>query len=243
MPAAAQTVTISASGNCAGTPANCGTSGNRNGDRDTTWPGLQVDEGDQLTFTISLDRFTNPTDSVVVGVAFSGSGYTSGDLSINSGFGSAITSPITTALVSALGLTRQRTLNVTSDGATEGDETVSATLSSVLSAGYTIGTPSSTTVTIRGTDSAPTFGTGSVTNKTYIAGSAIADFTVPAASGGNGGTFTYAASNLPDGLVFDATGTDSPAAQAPRPARSAAPPPRPARPRPSPSPRTTRTAT
>ena len=75
---------------------------------------------------------------------------------------------------------------------------------------FTIGTPSSVTVTIRGTDSAPSFGSGSVANKTYIAGSAIADFTVPAASGGNGGTFTYAASNLPDGLVFDATGTDTP---------------------------------
>ena len=75
---------------------------------------------------------------------------------------------------------------------------------------HTIGTPSSATVTIRGTDSAPSFGSGSVANKTYIAGSAIADFTVPAASGGNGGTFTYAASNLPDGLVFDATGTDTP---------------------------------
>ena len=60
------------------------------------------------------------------------------------------------------------------------------------------------------TDSAPSFGVGaSVTNKTYIAGLAIADFTVPAASGGNG-TLTYTASNLPDGLVFDATGTDTP---------------------------------
>ena len=37
-PAAAQTVTISASGNCGGTPANCGTPGNRNGDRDTHLP-------------------------------------------------------------------------------------------------------------------------------------------------------------------------------------------------------------
>ena len=52
MPATAQTVTVSASGNCAGTSANCGTTGNRNGDRDTTWPGLQVDEGDVVTFTL-----------------------------------------------------------------------------------------------------------------------------------------------------------------------------------------------
>ena len=64
-------------------------------------------------------------------------------------------------------------------------------------------------MTIRGTDSAPSFGSGSVTNKTYVAGSAIDDFTVPAATSGNG-TITYAAANLPDGLVFDATGADSP---------------------------------
>ena len=58
-------------------------------------------------------------------------------------------------------------------------------------------------------DTAPSFGSGSVSNKTYIAGQAITDFTVPAASGGNG-AITYAAANLPDGLVFDATGTDTP---------------------------------
>ena len=60
-----------------------------------------------------------------------------------------------------------------------------------------------------GTNTAPSFGMGSVTNKTYIAASPIMEFQAPAASGGNG-TITYAASNLPDGLVFDATGSDSP---------------------------------
>ena len=64
-------------------------------------------------------------------------------------------------------------------------------------------------VTVNVLDTAPSFGSGSVSNKTYIAGQAITDFTVPAASGGNG-AITYAASNLPDGLVFDATGTDTP---------------------------------
>ena len=37
-PAAAQTLTITATGNCGGTPANCATPGNRNGDRDTHLP-------------------------------------------------------------------------------------------------------------------------------------------------------------------------------------------------------------
>ena len=58
-------------------------------------------------------------------------------------------------------------------------------------------------------DSAPTFGTGSVTNKTYPAGQAISQFVVPAATNGNG-TLSYAAANLPSGLVFDATGEDTP---------------------------------
>ena len=58
-------------------------------------------------------------------------------------------------------------------------------------------------------DTAPTFGMASVTAKTFPAGAAIAEFAVPAASGGNG-TLSYAAANLPSGLVFDATGMDSP---------------------------------
>ena len=64
-------------------------------------------------------------------------------------------------------------------------------------------------VTVNVLDTAPSFGSGTVANKTYVAGQAITDFTVPAASGGNG-AITYAAANLPDGLVFDATGTDTP---------------------------------
>ena len=55
----------------------------------------------------------------------------------------------------------------------------------------------------------PTFGSGSVSARTFVVGQAIDEFTVPAASGGNG-TIAYAASNLPDGLRFDATGSDSP---------------------------------
>ena len=54
MPVAAQTLTIAVSGNCGGIPANCGTSDNRDGDRDTTWPGLQVDEGDTVTFRMEV---------------------------------------------------------------------------------------------------------------------------------------------------------------------------------------------
>ena len=58
-------------------------------------------------------------------------------------------------------------------------------------------------------DTAPTFGMASVSAKTFPAGAAITEFAVPAASGGNG-TLSYAAANLPSGLVFDATGMDTP---------------------------------
>ena len=99
---------------------------------------------------------------------------------------------------------------MTSDNAVEGDETVTFGIASITSAdtsGFTIGTPSSATVIIRGTDSAPSFGSGSVSAKTFTAGAAITEFTVPAAPGGNG-AITYVASGLPAGLRFDATGMD-----------------------------------
>ena len=215
---AAQTVTVSAIGNCGGTQANCGTASNRNGDRDTTWPGLQVDEGDTIWFRNHPSTSVTAGHIVVSNVA-SGSATTN---DIRNAIGNAVSNiSYSCGGISAIFptsgnfvLAGSQTL-IHADGVAENDETITCTITSVAAGGgntqnFTIGTPSSATVTIRGTDSAPSFGSGSVANKTYIAGSAIANFTVPAASGGNGGTFTYAASNLPDGLVFDATGADSP---------------------------------
>ena len=212
-PAAAQTLTISVAGNCAGTPANCGTSGNRNGDRDTTWPSLQVDEGDTVTFTYTLNGVTASTGSVDFHINTSGTAYNVNDIRniFNTAF--PVLSATQTSSISLPSTTRTFSFLAAADGAAESDETITFEFQRIYGddtgQNFTIGTPSSATVTIRGTDSAPSFGSGSVTNKTYVAGSAIDDFTVPAASGGNG-TITYAASNLPDGLVFDATGTDSP---------------------------------
>ena len=198
-PSAAQTITVSASGN--------------NGDRDGTWPGLQINEGDRVTFTFQLnDAPTGVIGNVNVNTTWSGTAHNTADLRAPGGG----TPNIATSFIVSVGLSGNHrsffTYDIATDGTAEGDETVSVTLDSLHAtsvAGFTIGTPSSATVTIRGTDSAPSFGTGSVTAKTFTAGTAITDFTVPAASGGNG-AITYAASNLPDGLVFDATGTDSP---------------------------------
>ena len=64
------------------------------------------------------------------------------------------------------------------------------------------------TVPLTPTDEAPSFGSGSVPAKTFFRNRAIAEFQVPAATGGNG-ALAYTASGLPAGLVFDADGTGS----------------------------------
>ena len=197
-PAAAQTVTVSASGN--------------NGDRDAVWPGLQIDEGDRVTFTFQLnDAPIGGTGNVNANTTWSGTAYNTADLRAPGGG----TPTIATSFIVSIGLSGNHRsffrFDATTDGTAEGDETVTVTLDSLHAtsvAGFTIGTPSSATVTIRGTDAAPSFGMGAVSAKTFTAGAAITEFTVPAASGGNG-TITHTASNLPDGLVFDATGTDT----------------------------------
>ena len=58
----------------------------------------------------------------------------------------------------------------------------------------------------QGTDSTPTFGSGTVPNKTFQKDHAIAQFQIPAATGGNG-AISYIVAGLPDGLVFDADGS------------------------------------
>ena len=208
MPAAAQTVTIAATGNCAGTPANCGAGG----DRDTSWPGLQVDEGDIITFTMTLNGLTASSGAVGFTMTASGTAYNTGDLRDASGSALSTTGTSLADTITAPSTTRTYQYTAYADGVTEADETITFQLTAVTAdftgQNFAIGTPSSATVTIRGTDSAPTFGAGSVSARTYTTGTAITEFQVPAATGGNG-PITYAASGLPAGLRFDATGSDS----------------------------------
>ena len=115
-------------------------------------------------------------------------------------------------LIPASGYTRNILVSVSTDSASEPDEALTFRMDSFVD-GTTLATfpllsPSTVTVTIRGTDSAPSFGTGSVSARTFAAGVPITEFQVPAATGGNG-TITYAATGLPAGLRFDATGSDS----------------------------------
>ena len=80
----------------------------------------------------------------------------------------------------------------------------------VLAAAHSGSTDATTggTVPLTPTDEAPSFGSGSVPAKTFFRDRAIAEFQIPAATGGNG-TLSYTASGLPAGLVFDADGTGS----------------------------------
>ena len=96
-PAAAQTVTVSATGNCGGIPANCGTGG----DRDTSWPGLQVDEGDLVTFSQTVSPVIT---SGVLGVNYSLSGSARNTADLREPNGNAFASNHA-VIVGALGTT------------------------------------------------------------------------------------------------------------------------------------------
>ena len=127
MPVAAQTVTIAASGNCAGTPANCGTGG----DRDTSWPGLQVDEGDTVTFTSTISPAIATTGNLLIDWRSSGSALNTADLrktdgsqySANDVFIRSTPSTVHRTSQNPNGGTVQAVL-IYNDGVAEGDETL-----------------------------------------------------------------------------------------------------------------------
>ena len=96
------------------------------------------------------------------------------------------------------------TLAFTGDTGFELDGTLAASVAASAHSGTSFLTTGS--VPVLATDTAPSFGSGSVAARSYRLGTAIAEFQVPAATGGNG-ALTYSASNLPAGLVFDADGT------------------------------------
>ena len=187
VPTAAQTVTISASSS--------------SGDRDTAWPGLQVDEEDEIEVYYTL---TGVTGGVTIDRSASGDAWNEDDVD-NYGFTSTVEFASGTTQVTDY-------VWVWGDGEEESDETITFTIDGIhtdtTGQGVIVGTPSSVTVTIRGVDTAPDFGTRSVPAKNLLRNRPIAEFQIPAATGGNGGV-TYTVSNLPAGLVFDADGTGS----------------------------------
>ena len=203
LPAAAQTVTISASGNCAGTPANCGTGG----DRDTDWDGLQVDEGDEITFVMNI---TNTGSLVGYTINFSliGSGATADDVGTIrlSGADSGTIAGIPSGRAQSLfvsGGAQNYHVPVTSDGVLEADEVLTFRIDNLIDGIGSIDLSGvvlpSVTVTIRGTNTAPAF-RDSVTAKVFPNNTPI-NLTIPAATGGNG-PVSYTTTNLPAGLSF-----------------------------------------
>ena len=188
------------------------TATNNNGDRDSTWPGLQVNEGD--TVTISITPSTTVTSGAVFyDSAVSGS-LTPGDT--NNILGNPLSSFISSLSSgsgfrggggSANGLTFL--IRIRNDGLAEEDETLTITISNLQAIagntqGFMLGTDS-VTFTVRGADTAPAFGT--VADKTFFQGVSITEFQLPI-SGGNG-PISYAVSNLPAGLTLDNDGSGS----------------------------------
>ena len=98
------------------------------------------------------------------------------------------------------------TLAFTGDFAT--DQTLAVRVKAAAHARSSDLTTDAVNVPVGTADTAPSFGSATVPNKSFRAGVAITPFQVPAATGGNGAITRYHIGNLPSGLKFDATGTD-----------------------------------
>ena len=206
LPAAAQTLSLSASGNCGGTPANCGTDGDR--EADTRWPGLQVNEGDTVTFRVEASPASG---QVSFQYSLIGSAANLTDLGqiqgsgANTGIVSGIPNRNPYNFAPVTGYVQNIIVPVSTDSTSEPDESLTVRidtfLNSLTAAPLTLPSPSSVTVTIRGTDTAPTFGTASVSNQVFRQNTPITPLTIPEATGGNG-PVTYTATTLPTGLSF-----------------------------------------
>ena len=145
------------------------------------------------TLTVSLERSTYASGVTAAGFELVTEGIAGAAVSL----ASATATPGGTSA----------TLTLASSGTGVG---ANATLAVKVLAAAHAGDADLTTGTIsvlQGADTAPDFGSGSVSSQIFAEGVAIAPFQIPAATGGNG-AITYTASNLPTGLKFDATGTD-----------------------------------
>ena len=192
----AGTVTISATGN--------------NGDRDPATPGLQVDEGDTLTITVTAN------------------GLSAGEVfpEVVENWGNDIVGNILNRIRFSEGGSLDSVHLVRDDNEVEGDETFTVTLlSNIVIAGavpstWTVGTPSSVTITIRANDGsvamlggadadAPGGGTINVPVEFSSSPARTADSTVAFAITGTAAATDYTVTTG-GGITFDAaaaTGT------------------------------------
>ena len=144
---------------------------NDNGDRDATAPGLQVDEGDTVTVTITAHGKT--AGLVNVNALPTGSATSSASnqppADVHNTRGASPGGRITGAVFSGT-TTDTVDLSITADNMAEGDETITFTLdgSSVAAAGatpasWTVGAPNSVTFTIRRNDASNRYAPAPVT--------------------------------------------------------------------------------
>ena len=190
------------------------TATNNNGDRDSNWPGLQVDEGDAVT--VNITPSTTVTSGLVTYDITSSGNLLPGDLIVRRTnnpltiFPSFFTTstPFVSGQPNADGSGSNTILVINNDGVSEPDETLTLTISNIqnllgATQGFVLGTDS-VTITVRGTDSAPAFGT--VSTQTFYKG-VYTKFQLPV-SGGNG-PLSCTATNLPAGLTLDTDGSGS----------------------------------
>ncbi len=188
---------------------------NNNGDRDPDTPGLQVDEGDIVTFTYTGNSLTElvGVDTVTTGTADSGIDY---ERILFPGTGLSVQRIFTPSNPGTSILVR-----VVNDSVAEDDETVIATLSNPVgfdtapSTTTTIGTPGSVTITIRANDGsvaslggadadAPGGGTVNVPVEFSSSPARTADSTVAFAIAGTATATDYTVTTG-SAITFDAT--------------------------------------
>ncbi len=199
-----------------------GVDGNGNSvDRDATWSGLQIREGDYVHVKVTVN------DPLSSSSTLAASGTISCRLSRDESLGSwgrtnldsnhlrttspipqacSLTVPGTTSIlvhkvIAAFWPRSDTTLKYTLNLDTDTIATNGGRIRKVV-----LGTSSVSAEVLDISDSAPTFGTGSVTDKTFTKDVPIAEFQIPEATEGEG-TITYTVSGLPVGLIFDADGS------------------------------------
>ena len=192
---------------------------NNNGDRDPATPGLQVDEGDEVTLTVTAHGLT--AGSIIGNVRSSGSATrgiagSGADLISNSGE----TWGFQTDTRTATGSTAILVHSVTDDGQAEADETATFPLATIFPSNpvpattWIVGTPDSVTITIRANDGsvaslggadadAPGGGTINVPVE-FVGEARTADSTVAFAIAGTATATDYTVTTG-SGITFDAT--------------------------------------
>ncbi len=196
-------VTVQAAASNPAGSATLAATGN-NGDRDPDTPGLQVDEGDVITLTVtyhgrlpgSFARVSGTVSGTAIHVLADSSSPSSpgaGDLRGTRNGLPYVRFTNNLALPTGVELASD-TVTVIDDSMPEGDETIVYTLddlrwlpppSGLGPTNMRIGTPNSVTITIRANDGfVPDFGAQMADDQTYNAGAAITALTLPEATGG-----------------------------------------------------------